>query len=154
MPDPCGLDTLQRAVTLRTQRAAARLRTDATQRGDRHLDVRFRLANKLTFLHNRCMDKVVFEGVDPAELAAALKSGIDIGGNTIEPFVVNDDGWTMRCCLQDSRAGDEVAMVAWSPFIWTGPYRETGPGGAHHWLSRAVDAPRAAGPTPVAADDA
>jgi hypothetical protein len=33
----------------------------------------------------------------------------------------------LRCCLQDSSPGDRLAIIAWSPFAWHGPYRETGP---------------------------
>ena len=70
---------------------------------------------------------VLFTGIDVAELRNHLDSGVDPGGNPIEPFVDPDGGWSLRCCLTDSEPGDRIAIVAWSPFPWDGPYRETGP---------------------------
>ncbi len=66
-------------------------------------------------------------GIDPTELRAALDRGVDHGGNPIEPFVDDDGGWPLRCCLADSAPGDEIAIIAWSPFPWTGAYAERGP---------------------------
>ena len=71
--------------------------------------------------------QIVFRGVDPEELARVLTSGVDHGGNVVEPFTDADGGWPLRCCLQRSQPGDEIAIIAWSPFDWHGPYRETGP---------------------------
>ena len=42
-------------------------------------------------------------------------------------FVDQDGGWPLRCCLRDSKAGDELAIVAWNPFPWSGPYAAVGP---------------------------
>lgn len=70
---------------------------------------------------------VLFTGIDVAELRNHLDNGVDPGGNPIEPFVDPDGGWSLRCCLTDSEPGDRIAIVAWSPFPWDGPYRETGP---------------------------
>jgi hypothetical protein len=67
------------------------------------------------------------EGLDSAQLADLRASGVDHGGNPVESFVDADGGWPLRCCLTDSVPGDEVAIVAWSPYTWDGPYRETGP---------------------------
>lgn len=73
------------------------------------------------------MVSIEITGTDSASLAAALARGVDHGGNPIEPFVDPDGGWPLRCCLDDSKAGDEIAIIAWSPFPWAGPYAETGP---------------------------
>jgi hypothetical protein len=67
-----------------------------------------------------------FTGIDRHELHQVLTCGTDHGGNPIEPFV-DGGGWPMRCCLVDSRPGERVAIIAWSPFPWQGPYAETGP---------------------------
>jgi hypothetical protein len=69
----------------------------------------------------------LFQGVDRSRLDAVLAVGVDDGGNTIEPFLDGDGGWPLRCCLRSSSAGERIAIIAWSPFDWTGPYRETGP---------------------------
>ena len=70
---------------------------------------------------------VIFTGIDQSEIQQALDRGVDQGGNPIEPFVDDDGGWPMRCCLTDSLPGDRVAIIAWSPFPWQGPYTEIGP---------------------------
>ena len=36
---------------------------------------------------------IVFEGIDAETFAAVLESGVDQGGNPIEPFVDDDGGW-------------------------------------------------------------
>jgi hypothetical protein len=58
--------------------------------------------------------------LDPARLAALRGTGIDHGGNTVAPFVDDDGGWALRCCLRDSVAGERLAIVAWQPFSWQG----------------------------------
>ncbi len=73
------------------------------------------------------MEQIIFEGVDPAELARVLAAGVDHAGNTIETVTDHDGGWQLRCCLADSVPGDEIAFIAFSPFEWNGPFRETGP---------------------------
>ena len=73
------------------------------------------------------MANVAISGVDRDELANALREGRDHGGNPIEPFVDSEGGWPLRCCLEDSQPGDEIAIIAWSPFSWKGAYAETGP---------------------------
>ena len=66
-------------------------------------------------------------GIDLTELQAALARGVDHGGNPIEPFVDTDGGWPLRCCLNNSAPHDRIAIIAWSPFPWTGAYAEVGP---------------------------
>jgi len=56
------------------------------------------------------------EGLDEEKLAEVRSSGRDHGGNAVEAFVDQDGGWPVRCCLRDSKAGDELAIVAWNPF--------------------------------------
>jgi hypothetical protein len=70
---------------------------------------------------------VTFHGIDRARLERVLAAAVDDGGNPIEPFVDDEGGWPLRCCLQESMPGDRLAIIAWSPFDWSGPYRETGP---------------------------
>ncbi len=73
------------------------------------------------------MPDIEITGVDNTALARVLERGVDHGGNTIESFVDHDGGWPLRCCLADSRVTDKIAIIAWSPFPWKGPYAETGP---------------------------
>ena len=67
------------------------------------------------------------DGLGEAELGEVWSSRQDHGGNAVEAFVDQGGGWPLRCCLRDSAAGDELAIVAWSPFPWSGPYAEVGP---------------------------
>jgi hypothetical protein len=71
--------------------------------------------------------QIEFVGIDLATFEELLSADVDAGGNPIEPFVDADGGWPMRCCLGFSSPGDRVAIVACSPFSWSGAYRETGP---------------------------
>lgn len=73
------------------------------------------------------MHSITFSGIDPSELREVLATGHDCNGVAIEPFVDTDGGWPLRCCLTDSMPGDELAIIAWSPYAWNGPCRETGP---------------------------
>ena len=73
------------------------------------------------------MTNITISGIDSAELQRVLAAEVDHGGNVIESFVDENGGMPMRCCLADSEAGDKVAIIAWSPFSWDGPYREVGP---------------------------
>jgi hypothetical protein len=69
----------------------------------------------------------VVVALDPARLAALRAAGADHGGNPLEPFVDDEGGWPLRCCLRDSAVGDRIAIVAWQPFTWKGAYAEMGP---------------------------
>lgn len=70
---------------------------------------------------SRC--RLTFEGT-----GRVLDTKRDHAGNAAEPFIDDDaGGWPLRCCLRDSLPGDDLAIVAWSPFPWRGPYAETGP---------------------------
>lgn len=66
-------------------------------------------------------------GADSDLLATLWSTGVDHAGEAVVPFVDADGGWPLRCCLTDSRPADELAIVAWSPFPWGGPFAERGP---------------------------
>lgn len=66
-------------------------------------------------------------GLDRRQLDEFWSTKLDHAGNTVESFVDESGEWPLRCCLRDSRPGDELAIVAWSPFPWRGPYAEVGP---------------------------
>lgn len=72
-------------------------------------------------------NSISYTGIDNTQLGEALSHGVDHGGNPIEPFVDAEGGWPLRCCLANSAPGDRIAIIAWSPFDWDGPYREVGP---------------------------
>lgn len=85
-------------------------------------------------------------GIDPRLLRQCLAAGIDPAGNPIEPFEA-ERGWPLRCCLSDAVPGERIAILAWSPFPWEGPYAETGPIVVH-----ADGCPRRAGRTDLPAE--
>lgn len=66
-------------------------------------------------------------GLDRRQLDEFWSTKLDHAGNIVEPFVDETGDWPLRCCLRDSSSGDELAIVAWSPFPWNDPYAETGP---------------------------
>lgn len=65
--------------------------------------------------------------LEPARLADLRARRVDHGGHPVEPFTDTEGGWPLRCCLRDSQVGERIAIVAWRPFTWTGPYAEMGP---------------------------
>lgn len=67
--------------------------------------------------------KMMYAGV----LAAILDAGTDHGGNPVARFEDQSGGWPLRCCLTDSVRGDQLAIIALSPFPWDSAHRETGP---------------------------
>lgn len=71
-------------------------------------------------------------GTDPDRLRALRRGGVDQWGNVIEPFVDDEGGWPLRCCLRDSIPGEALAVVAWCPMPWSGPFVEVGPIVIHH----------------------
>lgn len=90
-----------------------------------------------------------YDGIDLDQLAAALDDGHDHGGNPIVSFVDEEGGWPLRCCLANAAPGDEIAIIAWSPFPWTGAYAETGPIVVH---TRGCPGPTQPGQLPAAFD--
>jgi hypothetical protein len=73
------------------------------------------------------VDQVRITGADSRRLALLRQTSVDHGGNPVEPFIDDEGGWPLRCCLTDSRPGEQLAIVAWSPFEWSGPFAEVGP---------------------------
>lgn len=73
------------------------------------------------------MTNTTFIGIDRDELQRVLAAGIDHGDNPIEPYETDIAGRPLRCCLGYTELGEQIALIAWSPFGWQGPYAETGP---------------------------
>jgi hypothetical protein len=80
----------------------------------------------------RTRTAITVVGTDPDRLASLRRAGIDVWGNVVEPFVDAEGGWPLRCCLRDSSPGDVLAIVAWCPMPWSGPFVEVGPIVIHH----------------------
>ena len=75
----------------------------------------------------RSTNGIRVSGLELEALTTLWTTRVDHLGNAVEPFVDEEGGWPLRCCLIDSRPGDEIAIVAWSPFPWDGPFAEVGP---------------------------
>jgi Protein of unknown function (DUF1203) len=73
------------------------------------------------------MQNVRIVGLRQPALNVLWSTRHDHAGNAVESFTDEAGGWPLRCCLRDSRPGEELAVVAWSPFSWRGPYAEIGP---------------------------
>lgn len=78
-------------------------------------------------MDHRPHPQVLISGLDPEALSRLRATGVDHAGSPVQPFRDDGGGWPLPCCLQDSAVGDLLAIVAFSPFPWDGPYRETGP---------------------------
>lgn len=64
----------------------------------------------------------------PAERLVALRhDGADDAGDHFEPFVAEENGAPLRCCLREARAGERLALIAYRPEGTAGAYREVGP---------------------------
>ena len=63
----------------------------------------------------------------PADVLEEVRSsGVDAHGNSLERRVASG-GEPLRCCLRDAAAGEEIGLIAYCPFPWTGVYAESGP---------------------------
>ena len=94
-----------------------------------HANVRIPLELRQSLRHTEAMTQTVmtFTGIDITELDRVLETGIDHGGNPVEPYLDEKGGWPVRCCLGYTDVGDHIALIAWSPFAKRGAYAETGP---------------------------
>jgi Protein of unknown function (DUF1203) len=64
-----------------------------------------------------------------AELDRIRVAGHDDHGNLFAPRMTapGEDGAPLRCCLQDSRVGERVAVISYGPPSGRGAYAEVGP---------------------------
>ncbi|HEU0285871.1 MAG TPA: DUF1203 domain-containing protein [Nocardioidaceae bacterium] len=70
----------------------------------------------------------------PAETVRRLRDqGHDDHGHAWEPRIDDEGGAPLRCCLRDSKPGEEIVLVSYAPVRATvgatgpGPYDEVGP---------------------------
>lgn len=69
----------------------------------------------------------VISPIPAARLEAMRRDGTDDAGERFEPFVTDEDGAPLRCCLREARAGERLALIAYRPEGTAGAYREIGP---------------------------
>jgi hypothetical protein len=72
------------------------------------------------------MDQLRVIPLDPGRLQDMMVRGHDDLGNPIEPWPTA--GWEpLRCCLRIAEPGEQVALVAYRPFVEPSPWSEVGP---------------------------
>jgi Protein of unknown function (DUF1203) len=70
---------------------------------------------------------LIFEPIPPGELEKIRAAGIDEAGNRLIPQVDTEGGNPLRCCLRETRPGERVLLIAYTPPGTSGPYAERGP---------------------------
>jgi len=72
------------------------------------------------------MTDICYHAIDPRRLDAMRERGADEFGNPWKPR--HAAGWEpLRCCLRKARAGEDIALISYSPWTdWT-PWAEAGP---------------------------
>lgn len=63
----------------------------------------------------------------PAANLDRVRRGVDDFGNACTVHIDRGDGVPLRCCLQEAKAGERVALIAYRPASRGGPYAEVGP---------------------------
>ncbi|MBB2943485.1 hypothetical protein FB565_003198 [Actinoplanes lutulentus] len=63
-------------------------------------------------------------------LDGTRRSGLDVSGTKVEHLVATG-GESLRCCLRDATAGEEIMLFGYEPPLPAGPYREIGAVFAH-----------------------
>jgi Protein of unknown function (DUF1203) len=70
---------------------------------------------------------LLFEPIPPGELQEIRAAGLDEAGNRLTVQVDTEGGDPLRCCLRESRPGDRVLLIAYTPPGTSGAYAERGP---------------------------
>jgi hypothetical protein len=65
--------------------------------------------------------------IDPARLDDVRRTGQDTSGNPFTAFPATGDGEPLRCCLRFARAGEQIALISYAPFVEQSVWREVGP---------------------------
>jgi hypothetical protein len=70
---------------------------------------------------------LIFEPIPPGELHEIRTAGLDEAGNRLTVQVDTEGGNPLRCCLRESRPGDRVLLIVYTPPGTSGAYAERGP---------------------------
>jgi hypothetical protein len=70
---------------------------------------------------------LVFEPIPAAELDTIRAAGRDEAGNRLTPQADPEGGNPLRCCLRETRPGERVLLIAYTPPGSAGAYAERGP---------------------------
>ena len=69
---------------------------------------------------------LTFEAIPAAELAEIWAAGRDEAGNSLT-VQADNGGSPVRCCLRETRPGERVMLIAYTPPGTAGAYAERGP---------------------------
>jgi hypothetical protein len=69
---------------------------------------------------------LTFEAIPAAELAEIRAAGRDEAGNSLT-VQADNGGSPVRCCLRETRPGERVMLIAYTPPGTAGAYAERGP---------------------------
>jgi Protein of unknown function (DUF1203) len=69
---------------------------------------------------------LTFEAIPVAELAEIRAAGRDEAGNSLT-VQADNGGSPVRCCLRETRPGERVMLIAYTPPGTAGAYAERGP---------------------------
>ena len=72
-------------------------------------------------------DAFRIRAIAPHDLDRIRGAGHDDFGNPLQPFVDEEGGSPLRCCLRPAEAGERLMLIAYRPFRRPGPYAEVGP---------------------------
>ena len=70
---------------------------------------------------------LIFEPIPAGELRTIRAAGVDEAGNRLTPQAETEGGNPLRCCLRETRPGERVLLLAYTPPGTAGPYAERGP---------------------------
>jgi hypothetical protein len=70
---------------------------------------------------------LVFEPIPAGDLHKIRAAGVDEAGNRLTPQADPEGGNPLRCCLRETRSGEQVLLIAYTPPGTTGAYAERGP---------------------------
>lgn len=70
---------------------------------------------------------LIFAPIPSGDLVKIRAAGVDEAGNRLIPQVDAEGGSPLRCCLRETRAGEQVLLIAYTPPGTSGPYAERGP---------------------------
>jgi Protein of unknown function (DUF1203) len=68
-----------------------------------------------------------YRAIAAGELDAIRAAGRDEAGNPLEVQVDQDGGAPLRCCLRETRPGEQMLLIAYTPPGTAGAYAERGP---------------------------
>lgn len=72
-------------------------------------------------------ETLVFEPIPAAGLEQIRAAGMDEAGNRLTVQADTEGGSPLRCCLRESRPGERLLLIAYTPPGTSGAYAERGP---------------------------